>query len=466
MDTETRSTSPDEDADGVEAIEAGPVLVVAPHNDDEVLGVGGLIQRHLDRGDPVTVVLMTNGDGQYRGPFRSRRHAVRFGYYRQRETWRALAELGLDAQQIVFLGYPDRGMARLWNQHWREHAPYTSPQTGAQRSPYANSLTPEALYCGQSVVRDLHWLLRTHQPRTLYVPHPNDFHPDHWSTEAFWVYALARRTPEAPDDALAHVRLLTYVIHRGRWPMPRGRLFGAELTPPPSLTALDTQWLSVPLARDEVRRKHRAILKYRSQVHYMRLYLESFARANELFGEVPRLQLTHRVDVADSADRDMAELIQGNGQAGIDDARPEVSYLDPRHRTLIGNLHRYNDIRALHLSLDAQERLSVEVECFERLHPHNHVLVHLKPVDGDAVPSAWRLLQTSRGLFLNGGLVEDAGISVNKGRRTLRVTIPLTTLGSPTAFLVGAELRRGGATFAKAAYRLVELTAATQKSPT
>lgn len=37
------------------------VLVVAPHPDDEVLGAGGTILRHLDRGDPTHVVLCTRG---------------------------------------------------------------------------------------------------------------------------------------------------------------------------------------------------------------------------------------------------------------------------------------------------------------------------------------------------------------------------------------------------------------------
>ncbi len=38
------------------------VLVVAPHPDDEVLGVGGSILRHLDRGDAVHVVICTRGE--------------------------------------------------------------------------------------------------------------------------------------------------------------------------------------------------------------------------------------------------------------------------------------------------------------------------------------------------------------------------------------------------------------------
>ncbi|UCE59364.1 MAG: PIG-L family deacetylase [Phycisphaerales bacterium] len=38
------------------------VLVIAPHSDDEVLGVGGAILKHLSRGDRVYVVICTRGE--------------------------------------------------------------------------------------------------------------------------------------------------------------------------------------------------------------------------------------------------------------------------------------------------------------------------------------------------------------------------------------------------------------------
>ncbi len=41
------------------------ILVIAPHPDDEVLGVGGTIARHTRAGDRVDVVIVTRGDKSY-----------------------------------------------------------------------------------------------------------------------------------------------------------------------------------------------------------------------------------------------------------------------------------------------------------------------------------------------------------------------------------------------------------------
>ena len=43
-------------------IPPGPVLIVAPHPDDEICGCGGAAVLHLRRGDPVHVALVTRGE--------------------------------------------------------------------------------------------------------------------------------------------------------------------------------------------------------------------------------------------------------------------------------------------------------------------------------------------------------------------------------------------------------------------
>ena len=39
------------------------VLIIASHPDDELLGCGGSILRHISIGDDVKVIFMTNGEG-------------------------------------------------------------------------------------------------------------------------------------------------------------------------------------------------------------------------------------------------------------------------------------------------------------------------------------------------------------------------------------------------------------------
>ncbi len=262
--------------------------MIAPHNDDEVLSAGGAIQRHLRRGDPVSVVLLTNGDGQLRGlrltP--SPKRAIKLGYLRQEETLRALSVLGLPERCVYFLGYPDRGLARLWSRHWHPDWPYRSPQTGATHSPYKNSFTPGAPYCGEALARDLIEILRRERPRVIYLPHPYDVHPDHRSACAFTLYALRTLADELEGELDGEVRLLSYLIHFEPWPLTQGRGMHRELRPPrPLLQVSRLRWRSLPLTLEEVKRKKRALLCYRSQMRVFRPYLLSFVRRNELFEE-------------------------------------------------------------------------------------------------------------------------------------------------------------------------------------
>lgn len=67
---------------------AGPVLVVAPHPDDEAIGPGATLARHHDAGHAVTVLVLTSGGATVGGG--ADPTAVR-----EEETRRALRQLGL-----------------------------------------------------------------------------------------------------------------------------------------------------------------------------------------------------------------------------------------------------------------------------------------------------------------------------------------------------------------------------------
>ncbi|MDQ2757233.1 MAG: PIG-L family deacetylase [Actinomycetota bacterium] len=85
------------------------VLVLAPHPDDEVLGVGGLMRRLVAQGSRVEVLAVTDGDGSHPGsPTLTRAALARL---RVAESAAACAALGLDPPRRA--GLPDGGVAAL-----------------------------------------------------------------------------------------------------------------------------------------------------------------------------------------------------------------------------------------------------------------------------------------------------------------------------------------------------------------
>lgn len=75
-------------------------LVIAAHPDDETLGAGGLIATQRRRGIPVKIVAVTDGEAAYSG-------AAGLREMRCTEQESALAELGVDAGDIIRLRLPD-----------------------------------------------------------------------------------------------------------------------------------------------------------------------------------------------------------------------------------------------------------------------------------------------------------------------------------------------------------------------
>ncbi|ADP84512.1 PIG-L deacetylase family protein [Pseudofrankia inefficax] len=81
------------------------LLVVAPHPDDETLGVGGLMALARAAGATVTVVAVTDGDASH--PRSPTVRPTELVGRRARERRDALAELGLADVEVHRLGIPD-----------------------------------------------------------------------------------------------------------------------------------------------------------------------------------------------------------------------------------------------------------------------------------------------------------------------------------------------------------------------
>lgn len=340
------------------------IVVFAPHADDETLGCGGMLALAKKCGAHTRVVLVTNGDGfrvAVATAFRTVRvtpaKCIDFAYKRQQETIRALGVLGVARQEITFLGYPDRGIARLWDTNWAGTKLFYSKFTGWDRSPYANCFTFRAPYCGESLLSDISKLLVRERPTDIYLPHPCDNHPDHYATYCF-VMAAVKQIESKQPELTARLKLHTYLVHRGDWPVPRGARLGSALAPPHALASGDTTWRSLPLPPEVARLKLRAIRAYRTQTAVEKGFLTSFGRATELFGSIPARSIRCQPDRRMSVD----------GRTEDWAGTPPV-VIDPIRDYVVADLNKGGDVRSIYLCAD-ELRLYVRLDCVRNLSKH------------------------------------------------------------------------------------------------
>lgn len=89
----------------------GPVLVIAPHPDDETLGCGGLIAACMRRRRRVATVFVTDGSASHPGSRAWSPH--RLAEQREAEAEEALRRLGAEDEPRWFLRLPDAAMPEI-----------------------------------------------------------------------------------------------------------------------------------------------------------------------------------------------------------------------------------------------------------------------------------------------------------------------------------------------------------------
>ncbi len=257
------------------------LLILSPHPDDEALAAGGTIVRWLREGGSVLVVFLTNGDANVAGkrllslnPFPRASDYCALGLRRQKEASLALRRLGVPPGDALFLGYPDRGLLKLWEGDWTPEHPYRSPYTKAS-SPgiYPTSYHPGDRYCRDDLLRDLREIVVRYRPEVVYLPGPWDRHPDHRATYLFGLRALR--------DVGYRGEIRLYLVHYPHWPRPQRLVPGLSLSPPAALA--DLPWVELSLSEEEEGAKLRALKAYSSQWWTDGHFLGAFVRRDELF---------------------------------------------------------------------------------------------------------------------------------------------------------------------------------------
>jgi LmbE family N-acetylglucosaminyl deacetylase len=220
------------------SLELGPdsrLLVFAPHPDDESLACGIVLQRAVEAGAAIAVVYLTDGENNpWPQRWLSRRWRLnaadrqRWAKFRRQEAVAALRLLGVPPEDVRFLGWPDQGLARLFQ---------------------ANPALVQAR---------LRYLIENWSPSDVIGPDSRDRHPDHRAMGAMLNILFAQRTP-----ALEDVRLWSYIVHG------RDAAFLRECA-------------TVPQTPSQAQTKRRAIGCHETQLTLSRRRFLSYAERPEL----------------------------------------------------------------------------------------------------------------------------------------------------------------------------------------
>ena len=161
----------------------GNIVIVVPHEDDEILMSAGVIRKAVEAGISCTVVMATNGDYECSN--------YEKGQNRLRESIAGLQVLGLSKEHLEIMGYADTGMPRedSFLTHLYEEV--------EEEKCYPSSCTQETYglvekdefhkkkwgkhgkYCRLDFKKDLKEILREKKAEHIFTTSQYDTHGDH-----------------------------------------------------------------------------------------------------------------------------------------------------------------------------------------------------------------------------------------------------------------------------------------------
>ena len=242
-------------------------LIVAPHEDDEILAFAGIIQKTVAEGNIVKVVFLTNGD--YYG--------TEYASIRIAESAAALESLGVDKTDITVLGYGDMTLEALLtsedpDQVFKARSGSTDTYGDAPDNLFdyhTLSTGSRAAYTKANLTSDFTKYLLTCRPDRIYTTSEFEWHSDH-----VYAFLLVKSTLENLPETGYKPVLCETVIHGEdtAWPYPieykDGELVVTEFTDPFPTADTTLDWskaVKIVLTDEELQKKMEAIDKFDSQ---------------------------------------------------------------------------------------------------------------------------------------------------------------------------------------------------------
>lgn len=206
----------------------GGIMVMIPHQDDEVLLCGGVLYQAKKLGLDIKAVIVTNGDCGCSDQSK--------GQMRLRETIRGMQTLGIGEQDMIFLGYADTGMPRQESFLWKLYQEKDQKKVIASDCGNTTYALPEkeeyhkevygehAVYTREMVKEDLRSVLFQYRPACIFTTSEEDTHGDHAG-----LYLFLREILKELEKEDYHPEVFCGLVHSQAgddvWPERTGERF-------------------------------------------------------------------------------------------------------------------------------------------------------------------------------------------------------------------------------------------------
>lgn len=270
------------------------LLVIVPHQDDEILMGAGLIYEMIKQDKKVNIAVVTNGDYEC--------NDLSKGRARLKETLRGLETLGVSSENVYFLGYADTGMPReesfLMSLYGTQKGNMIFPSSASKvtygldekQDYHYQCFGKHGDYSRNTLTGDLIHLLMEIQPDSILTTHCSDMHGDHEGLFYFVNEACEK------INISYNPRIFVGLIHSPEgddtWPLRDTETYSC----PKGLEDKGLKWderMILPLRKEmtgglrEGNLKYEALLKYETALEPNAVeYLMSFIKDEEIFWEM------------------------------------------------------------------------------------------------------------------------------------------------------------------------------------
>ncbi|EJT6495561.1 PIG-L family deacetylase [Clostridium perfringens] len=172
----------------------GSIMIIVPHEDDELLMTGGIIKNAIESGVNVKVVMATNGDYDCKD--------FSVGRARISESIEGLELLGLQSENLIVLGYADTGMPKeesfIWNLY-EEKDENKILESSCSKETYSlenhkeyhfKNFNEHSKYTRKNFHDDLLGVIEKYMPKNIFTTSEFDTHGDHSGLYCFVVEIL------------------------------------------------------------------------------------------------------------------------------------------------------------------------------------------------------------------------------------------------------------------------------------